>query len=317
MILMLLAPHPSWLIIVIRHHLLTLKSYGWLATHLLISYTLMFLACTSLIVCLARDPGPVSSPEDAQDDNEETSFTEALMASGADDFNSPGKWCKKCWATKPERTHHCSICRRCVLKMDHHCQWMANKCIGHRTYPAFVHFLTCTVLMAMYMGGVAISGFYYAFTNPTSIDETTPLHELGIGFVGLIITAVVGSFLGYHLYLISINRTTLEDLSPFLLLRLIPNLMNPHDPFPTSEHRLSFNQRRVVKRTHRQIQLYNVGWRKNWGQVFGWERRRGWVYRLLLGGAGKGDGRAFPRNPRSEEMLVKLADDLRNADKDS
>ena len=77
----------------------------------------MFFACTSLIVCLARDPGPVSSPEDAQDDNEETSFAEALTAPLVDDFNTPDKWCKKCWAAKPERTHHCSICRRCVLKM--------------------------------------------------------------------------------------------------------------------------------------------------------------------------------------------------------
>lgn len=124
-----------------------------------------------------------------------------------------------------------------------------------------------------------------------------------------------------------------------MLLRLIPNLTDPHDPFPTPEHRLSFNQRRVVKRAHRQIQLYDVGRRKNWGQVFGWERRRGWIHRLLLGGAGyvihfqcdpggirlthackpnhrKGDGRTFLRNPRSEEMLAKLADDLHNADKD-
>lgn len=30
----------------------------------------------------------------------------------------------------------------------------------------------------------------------------------------------------------------------------------------------------------------------------------------------KGDGRAFPRNPGSEGMLAKLADDLHNADKD-
>ena len=117
MLLMLLAPHPSWLIILIHHHLLTLKSYAWLTTHLLISYTLMFLACTSLIVCISRDPGPLSSPEDAQGDNEVTSLTEALMAPMAGDFNSPEKWCKKCWASKPERAHHCSICRRCVLKM--------------------------------------------------------------------------------------------------------------------------------------------------------------------------------------------------------
>ena len=117
MFLMLLAPHPSWLIILIHHHLLTLKSYGWFATHLLISYTLMFLACTSLIVCLARDPGPISSPDNVEDDDEQTSFAEALMAPVSDDFNSPEKWCRKCWAAKPERTHHCSICRRCVLKM--------------------------------------------------------------------------------------------------------------------------------------------------------------------------------------------------------
>jgi hypothetical protein len=117
MLLMLFAPHPSWLILLIHHHILTLKSYGWFVIHLLTSYTLMFLACTSLIVCLARDPGPVSSPEDAQDDNEETSLAEALMAPVGDGFNGPEKWCKKCWAAKPERTHHCSICRRCVLKM--------------------------------------------------------------------------------------------------------------------------------------------------------------------------------------------------------
>uniref|UniRef100_A0A3Q1N3K0 Palmitoyltransferase n=2 Tax=Bos TaxID=9903 RepID=A0A3Q1N3K0_BOVIN len=29
--------------------------------------------------------------------------------------------CKKCINPKPARTHHCSICNRCVLKMDHHC----------------------------------------------------------------------------------------------------------------------------------------------------------------------------------------------------
>lgn len=132
MLLMLLAPHPSWLIILIHHHLLTLRSYGWFATHLLISYTLMFLSSTSLIVCLARDPGPVSSPQDAQDDSEETSFAEALMAPAADDFNSPGRWCRKCWAAKPERTHHCSVCRRCVLKMGmilhaSHSRFCANR----------------------------------------------------------------------------------------------------------------------------------------------------------------------------------------------
>lgn len=30
--------------------------------------------------------------------------------------------CKKCIAPKPPRTHHCSVCAKCVLKMDHHCR---------------------------------------------------------------------------------------------------------------------------------------------------------------------------------------------------
>ncbi|KYQ94013.1 hypothetical protein DLAC_04914 [Tieghemostelium lacteum] len=36
------------------------------------------------------------------------------------------KYCKKCERPKPPRCHHCKICDKCVLKMDHHCPWMAN-----------------------------------------------------------------------------------------------------------------------------------------------------------------------------------------------
>lgn len=30
------------------------------------------------------------------------------------------KYCKKCNMPKPSRAHHCSVCNKCVLKMDHH-----------------------------------------------------------------------------------------------------------------------------------------------------------------------------------------------------
>ena len=31
------------------------------------------------------------------------------------------RYCKKCAAYKPPRTHHCRRCGHCVLRMDHHC----------------------------------------------------------------------------------------------------------------------------------------------------------------------------------------------------
>lgn len=53
--------------------------------------------------------------------------------------------CKKCIAPKPPRTHHCSICNCCVLKMDHHCPWL-NNCIGHYNHRHF--FLYCVYMVA-------------------------------------------------------------------------------------------------------------------------------------------------------------------------
>ncbi|RYG53531.1 DHHC zinc finger domain-containing protein [archaeon] len=38
--------------------------------------------------------------------------------------------CRKCDSERPPRTHHCQVCKRCILKMDHHCPWVS----GARTH---------------------------------------------------------------------------------------------------------------------------------------------------------------------------------------
>lgn len=58
--------------------------------------------------------------------------------------------CKKCIQPKPPRTHHCSVCNCCVLKMDHHCPWL-NNCVGHRNHRHFFLYMVYMVLGSLFI----------------------------------------------------------------------------------------------------------------------------------------------------------------------
>ncbi|KAH0585932.1 hypothetical protein H2248_007219 [Termitomyces sp. 'cryptogamus'] len=148
-------------------------------------------------------------------------------------------------------------------------------------------------------------------------DVNTPIHELFLAALGVIFSMVIGPFLGYHVYLVSTNQTTLETISPFLLLKHLPKLpFEGHDlSDPPLESELSAPQRRLVKDAYQAIHLYDIGWRGNWAQVLGCEQFSGWVIRLWCGGASPGDGKYFPRNPNAESVLARLATELVKIDR--
>jgi palmitoyltransferase len=117
-------------------------------------------------VCYARacttDPGRVPSdwrPDEATENNKTT-------ASRRQSAVARQRYCRKCEANKPPRSHHCRVCKRyacttptrttaayyprCIPKMDHHCPWTVN-CVSHFTFPHFMRFLWYAVSAMSYL----------------------------------------------------------------------------------------------------------------------------------------------------------------------
>lgn len=88
-------------------------------------------------------PPPPPSPSSPLLHALRDSILEWLPASQADTLVPP---------PKPERTHHCSICKTCIVKYDHHCPWL-NQCVGlynERYFMMFLFWLSfgCMVVVA-------------------------------------------------------------------------------------------------------------------------------------------------------------------------
>jgi hypothetical protein len=123
------------------------------------------------------------------------------------------RFCKKCMANKPDRAHHCSTCRRCVLKMDHHCPWLAT-CVGLRNYKPFLLFLIYTSLLGLTC--FAISGGWLLEQinqgDQLSDESVMQVHFIVMSVVSGILGLVLSGFTIWHIYLSSRNRTTIESL---------------------------------------------------------------------------------------------------------
>lgn len=113
--------------------------------------------------------------------------------------------CRVCRLRKPPRTHHCSACKRCVVKMDHHCPWTGN-CVAFGNYKFFVLFLFWTSFLGLFVAAALLPAVV------TYSAESGSVHQLITFIMGLVFGLAIGAFFYSHVRLMQQNMTTLESM---------------------------------------------------------------------------------------------------------
>jgi len=151
------------------------------------------------------------------------------------------RFCKKCRCVKPDRTHHCSTCGKCVLKMDHHCPWLAT-CVGLRNYKAFILFLTYTSLFCWLCFAVSAAWVWAELMDETQMQEgLRVVNTILLAVLGGIIGLVLSGFTGWHIYLAVTAQTTIESLEKTRYLSPLRRSME-HQLQNRSQHRHYLSQ---------------------------------------------------------------------------
>jgi len=116
--------------------------------------------------------------------------------------------CKWCGKYKPDRCHHCRVCKTCVLKMDHHCPWIYN-CVGFHNYKFFY-------LLLLYSG---LDCHFIVFTMAESVkqcvdDPSTHFAIMVFTLFGeslaFFLAVLITMFFGFHNWLMIKAMTTIE-----------------------------------------------------------------------------------------------------------
>ncbi|KAI7458521.1 zf-DHHC-domain-containing protein [Hortaea werneckii] len=140
------------------------------------------------------------------------------------------RFCKKCACVKPDRTHHCSSCGQCVLKMDHHCPWLAT-CVGLRNYKPFLLFLTYTSVFCWACFAVTSTWVWAEIMDDVKMEEgllvvNVILLAVLAGVIGLVLTG----FTAWHFYLAITGQTTIESLEKTRYLSPLRKTLEPEYP---------------------------------------------------------------------------------------
>ena len=141
--------------------------------------------------------------------------------------------CRRCKVYKPDRSHHCSSCDRCVLKMDHHCPWL-NNCVGFRNqkfFLLFVFYVACAGTFIVITGGNFLMACFTVLSAPnTDFDSIfMATNYIFSYFIALLFACLLTPFITFHLRLISQNTTTIEFMEKSDRMRRLGSGGNVYD----------------------------------------------------------------------------------------
>lgn len=110
---------------------------------------------------------PKEEEEDESDYDETeyeavTSIVDNVMENVSKEYSIELKRCDKCYVVRTPRVHHCSVCKGCIMKMDHHCPWI-NNCVGQFNQKFFLQF--CYYCFLGCFEASLITLFYFLYKN--------------------------------------------------------------------------------------------------------------------------------------------------------
>ncbi|XP_054847157.1 palmitoyltransferase ZDHHC3 isoform X1 [Eublepharis macularius] len=182
------------------------RDYIYSAINGVVFNTLAFLALASHMRAMLTDPGAVPKG------NATKEFIESLQL-------KPGQVvykCPKCCSIKPDRAHHCSVCKRCIRKMDHHCPWV-NNCVGENNQKYFVLFTMYIALISLH--ALIMVGFHFLYcfeedwTKCSSFSPpTTVILLILLCFEALLFLIFTSVMFGTQVHSICTDETGIERL---------------------------------------------------------------------------------------------------------
>ncbi|PIA54705.1 hypothetical protein AQUCO_00900936v1 [Aquilegia coerulea] len=170
-----------------------------------VGFTTMALMCLLTYgIAIVKDPGQVPETFVPDIEDSETPIHEIKRKGG--DL----RFCQKCSHYKPPRAHHCRVCKRCVLRMDHHCIWI-NNCVGHANYKIFFVFVVYAVSACIHSLVLFVGSILHDDPEvEEQSDGSSRLYYIISGLLLVSITMALSILLGWHIYLTLRNKTTIE-----------------------------------------------------------------------------------------------------------